>query len=579
MAKHTGYNIFQNKRTYVLFLLCKFDIINTSYFIWNIVIFRRIIIQELQLNKYINLQEQEILQKKYKQNISKLIEKHNNTYIEQLRKDLKILNNINGYPLDEYQSRVVLSNELATLVIAGAGSGKSLTIIGKIVYLVKVCNINPNDILCISFTNDATINLKNNIKKNYNFDIDIYTFHKLSLSILKSHNIKYTIAKEDLLTDIIEIFFNEVIPTNKIYQKAIYYILGKTSNEKEILNLKRLITTFINLYKSNNYPITYYLSILKKIKFTFNLKEYIKNKYLILLIFNIHIMYQDELNKESSLDFNDMINKTVEVLDNLSLKKKWKYIIVDEYQDTSLTKFNLIKKIIDICNANFLAVGDDFQSIYRFTGCNLHIFLNFTKYFNYSKIMPIINTYRNPQELINIAGKFIMKNKYQQKKRLVSNKRLSNPVIIYYSNNKVSILKEILTTIESKDIMVLGRNNQDILNYIDNTYKRDNDIYTYQNTSFRYLTIHKSKGLESENIILINMEDKLLGLPTKIKDEKILRYVNNTKDYYPYEEERRLFYVALTRTKNKTYIISPYKNESIFIKEIKKYKGIIQIKK
>ena len=579
MAKHTGYNIFQNKRTYVLFLLCKFDIINTSYFIWNIVIFRRIIIQELQLNKYINLQEQEILQKKYKQNISKLIEKHNNTYIEQLRKDLKILNNINGYPLDEYQSRVVLSNELATLVIAGAGSGKSLTIIGKIVYLVKVCNINPNDILCISFTNDATINLKNNIKKNYNFDIDIYTFHKLSLSILKSHNIKYTIAKEDLLTDIIEIFFNEVIPTNKIYQKAIYYILGKTSNEKEILNLKRLITTFINLYKSNNYPITYYLSVLKKIKFTFNLKEYIKNKYLILLIFNIHIMYQDELNKESSLDFNDMINKTVEVLDNLSLKKKWKYIIVDEYQDTSLTKFNLIKKIIDICNANFLAVGDDFQSIYRFTGCNLHIFLNFTKYFNYSKIMPIINTYRNPQELINIAGKFIMKNKYQQKKRLVSNKRLSNPVIIYYSNNKVSILKEILTTIESKDIMVLGRNNKDILNYIDNTYKQDNDIYTYQNTSFRYLTIHKSKGLESENIILINMEDKLLGLPTKIKDEKILRYVNNTKDYYPYEEERRLFYVALTRTKNKTYIISPYKNESIFIKEIKKYKGIIQIKK
>lgn len=382
-----------------------------------------------------------------------------------------------------------------------------------------------------------------------------------------------------MLTDIIEIFFNEVIPTNKIYQKAIYYILGKSPNEKEILNLKRLITTFINLYKSNNYPITYYLSILKKLKFTLNIKEYIKNKYLILLIFNIHIMYQDELNKEQSLDFNDMINKTIEALDNLSLKKKWQYVIVDEYQDTSLTKFNLIKKIIDICNAKFLAVGDDFQSIYRFTGCNLHIFLNFTKYFNYSKIMPIINTYRNPQELINIAGKFVMKNKYQQKKNLISSKHLPNPVIIYYSNNKISILKEILSTIDSKNIMVLGRNNKDILNYIDNTYTQDNDIYTYNNKSFRYLTIHKSKGLESEYVIIINMEDKLLGLPTKIKDEKILKYVNNTKDYYPYEEERRLFYVALTRTKNKTYIVSPYKNESIFTKEIKKYKGVTQIKR
>ena len=131
---------------------------------------------------------------------------------------------------------------------------------------MELCNINPNDILCISFTNDATINLKNNIKKNYNFDIDIYTFHKLSLSILKSHNIKYTIAKEDLLLDIIELFFNEIIPNNKIYQKALKYILGKTPTEKEKVNLKRLITTFINLYKSNNYPITYYLLILKKIK-------------------------------------------------------------------------------------------------------------------------------------------------------------------------------------------------------------------------------------------------------------------------------------------------------------------------
>ena len=193
--------------------------------------------------------------------------------------------------------------------------------------------------------------------------------------------------------------------------------------------------------------------------------------------------------------------------------------------------------------------------------------------------MPIINTYRNPQELINVAGKFIMKNKYQQKKNLVSKKHLLNPIEIYYSNNKVSILKEILNIIDSNDIMVLGRNNNDILSYIDNTYNKDNDIFTCQNKSFRYLTIHRSKGLESENVIIINAEDKLLGFPTKIKDEKILRYVNNTKDYYQYEEERRLFYVALTRTKNKTYIISPYKNESIFIKEIKKYKGVIQIKK
>ena len=109
-----------------------------------------------------------------------------------------------------------------------------------------------------------------------------------------------------------------------------------------------------------------------------------------------------------------MINKCTSILKEKGLNKKWKYIIVDEYQDTSLTKFYLLDELIKLTNAKFLAVGDDFQSIYRFTGCDLTIFLNFFKYFKYSKIFHIINTYRNPQELINVAGTFIMKNKYQR---------------------------------------------------------------------------------------------------------------------------------------------------------------------
>ncbi len=172
-----------------------------------------------------------------------------------------------------------------------------------------------------------------------------------------------------------------------------------------------------------------------------------------------------------------------------------------------------------------------------------------------------------------------MQNKKQQKKNLYSNKHLPNPVVIYYSDNQIKALKKLLKEINSKDIMVLGRNNKDIFKYIDNEYTNQDDYYTYQNKTFRYLTIHKSKGLEAEYIILINIIDNIIGLPTKLKQESILKYVNNTKDYYPYEEERRLFYVALTRTKNKTYIISPYQKESIFIKEISKYKNIQIIKK
>jgi len=275
-----------------------------------------------------------------------------------------------------------------------------------------------------------------------------------------------------------------------------------------------------------------------------------------------------------------MINKSTEVLKNIGLKNKWQYIIIDEYQDTSITKFNMINEIINLTNAQFLAVGDDFQSIYRFTGCNLHIFLNFADYFKESKIFKIVNTYRNPQELINVAGSFIMKNKSQQQKKLFSSKHLPSPIIIYYSNNNIQALKDILLSLDStEEIMVLGRNNKDIFKYIDHEFTNQDNIYTYQNHQFKYMTVHKSKGLESNQVILINLTDSLVGFPSKIKDERILKYVNQTKDIYPYEEERRLFYVALTRTKNRTYIISPTTNYSIFIPELIKYKKYVKVLK
>ena len=520
-------------------------------------------------DKYIKIEEL----KKYNKKYYKYIELHNIEYLNKKRKNIPLLNNINGYPLDEYQSRVVLSEEEKTLVVAGAGSGKSMTIIGKIVYLVKELNVKPESILCISFTNDATNNLKKNIKKNYNFNIDIYTFHKLALTILKDNDEEYEIIPDDFLNTIIDNFF---LTYGRRYEKELKTILGKKYNEKDINNLKRLINTFISLYKSNNYDYYYYKELLKRIKYTINYKQYKKNKALLLLIINIYIMYEDELEKENSIDFNDMINKAIESIKEKGIRKEWKYIIIDEYQDTSKTKFEMIDEIIKKTKSKLLVVGDDFQSIYRFTGCNLNLFLDFNKIYKDAKIFQIINTYRNPQELINVAGSFIMKNKKQLKKKLISSKHLNKPIKIYYSDDKKRILKYLLKNIDQEEILVLGRNNNDINKYIDKEYKKENDYYIYKNIKFKYLTMHKSKGLESKNVILINIEDSYTGMPTKIKEEQILKYLNNNKEYYPYEEERRLFYVALTRTKNNVYIISSYNKESIFVKELKNYKKYVE---
>lgn len=406
--------------------------------------------------------------------------------------------------------------------------------------------------------------------------MNVLTFHKLSLNILKYNNYEVNIAPDDLLDTIIDNFFNIYIKENKKISKALTKVLGKKYQTKDLNKLKITIKTFINLFKSNNYKIEDFEKILKLMKRTINIFEYFKNKNTLLLIINIYILYEKELKEESALDFNDMINKSIKCIKETKNIPKWDYIIIDEYQDTSITKYNLIKEIININDSSILAVGDDFQSIYRFTGCNLSVFLNFTKLFEYAKIFQIINTYRNPQELINIAGNFIMKNKYQQKKELISSKHSNEPIVIIDTlNPKITFLNLLRKLSEyNNKIFVLGRNNKDINKFINEDFEIKDKNYKYSNTSFEYLTIHKSKGLEKEIVILINVNDSDSSLPSKIKNEKILKYVNNTKDLYPYEEERRLFYVALTRAKEKVYIINEKNRESIFIKEIRKYKNV-----
>ena len=133
--------------------------------------------------------------------------------------------------------------------------------------------------------------------------------------------------------------------------------------------------------------------------------------------------------------------------------------------------------------------------------------------------------------------------------------------IVYYDDLNTSI-NSVVKEDNIDDLFILSRNNHDLEN-VDKL-----------NINYRKLTIHKSKGLQSDYVFVINLNDNKNGFPNKIKDHEILRYVNGYKEYYPYEEERRLFYVALTRCKKKVYLFSPKNNPSMFVKEISKYKKV-----
>ena len=498
-----------------------------------------------------------------------------------------MFNKINGYYLDSEQINIILDESKYLLVVAGAGSGKTLTILGKIGYLIHEKNINPNEILCISFTKKASESLEQKILKEFNIKVPVYTFHKLSLEILTQKNISYEIADSDTLENIIDQFFFDSILNYPYQMKIVLKLFSKRINknfkknyqkllidEKEkIISLEKSIAMFIHLFKCNNYNIIDFKTFFKKIKWSLS---YNKDKKYLLLVLNIYIMYVNYLKENNEIDFDDMIIKATEEVKK-DYNERLKYIIIDEYQDTSLIRFNLIKEILIRTQANLMVVGDDFQSIYRFTGCDLELFINFKKYFRNAKIMNINSTYRNSQQLIKIAGDFVMKNKNQIRKKLVSNKELDTPIqIIYYRNIKNTIKKLILEIAakSKKEIMILGRNNKDINCILDTELKEENGriiFINHEDIKLTYLTVHKSKGLESENVIIINLKNDALGFPSKIKEHKILKLVLKNREKYPYSEERRLFYVALTRTKNYVYLLAPKTNTSVFVKELINY--------
>ena len=269
-----------------------------------------------------------------------------------------------------------------------------------------------------------------------------------------------------------------------------------------------------------------------------------------------------------------MIIRACEVVKSGGVIFKYKIIIIDEYQDTSLIRFYLIREMLLKIGCRYMVVGDDFQSIYRFTGCDLDLFINFKKYFLDGKILKIQNTYRNSQELIDIAGSFVMQNKRQIDKKLKSAKRLDKPLkIVYYKDIGSSIKKVILKNKESK-YLILGRNNKDRGMILDNrNFKLVDDkvvMIGYEDVDITYMTIHKSKGLECDNVIMINLRDSIMGFPNKIEDHEYLGDVAIVNDKYPYNEERRLFYVGITRTKNYCFLMVPYSSKSLFIKELEK---------
>jgi len=421
------------------------------------------------------------------------------------------------------------------LVIAGAGTGKTSTMISKIQNVIEHSIVAPEQILILTFSKKAAGEIKERLTKALNTDAApgfAGTFHAFSLKLLKENKEQY------IMHSGISSFPSVLVKEDK------ESIMRSLIMEKPERFLGLPADAVMKLADNINYLND---AILKKLKSGNLYNE----------IINIKNIFEDYKRDKLLIEFEDMINHTSDMLEaNPVLRKtitdKFKYIFVDEFQDTSENNFRLLSLLLPENDKNLFMVGDDFQSIYKFRHSKVEYIINAKKFFPELSVHKLTVNYRSHKEIIAVSNRFIKLNKFRTSKKIVSQKGKGGKIKIYpvedMERESETLIKIINSISENLTVAVLYRNNYQ------GTYLK-NKIYSEKSARVvEFMTMHGSKGLEFDIVIIAGISDKII--PDKTSD---------------IEEERRLFYVALTRARIELHLLY-YKNKPDelprFMKEI-----------
>lgn len=347
----------------------------------------------------------------------------------------------------------------------------------------------------------------------------------------------------------------------------------KVMHESEVYqDFMDLVYIFLGLMKSNNKAPSDFNSI----------KGDTRLKVFLDVLKPLFEKYQEQLRKDFTIDYSDMITQAANHINNGDYTKKYKYILVDEFQDMSLGRYDLIRSLKNQNpQTKLYAVGDDWQSIFRFTGSDISIITEFEKNFGYTCQTEILQTYRFNDEILDITSQFVQKNPSQIRKQLRSSfKPLAQSFELIALNiqgdnkknakavkrQKISqLLYEIEDINNGKTVFLIAR-------YNGNKPSRFKELQAEHPTlEIEFYTAHKAKGLTCDFTILLDVDSGIYGFPSEITDDPILNYLLNEGDAFENAEERRLFYVALTRARHKNYLIYDSSNPSKFLAEIINY--------
>lgn len=357
------------------------------------------------------------------------------------------------------------------------------------------------------------------------------------------------------------------VPIQEKTDEELYdLVLPKGSKQEKAFI--RLVVTFVTLVKSSCKSVKEVLTQAKK-------ADDERSVFIIKNIFQpVYEHYINALNDSKQIDFTDAILQATEIC-RTSHPIEYDYIIVDEFQDISVDRYNFLKVLREgNPPAKLYCVGDDWQSIYRFSGSDMALFNQFPEYFGATEINKIETTYRFGEPLVSLSSHFIQRNKAQIQKNIHSFSSAMRTRLDFYAydrNDYCNAIGQLVASIPSdKSIFLLGRYSFDdyYLSYMYQSIKEGNRFYyIIGGRKIEFLTVHKSKGLEADYVILLQCNKDTYGFPSLVSDDPVLNYVLTKSDQFPYGEERRLFYVAITRAKIKTIVLYDQRFPSVFVDE------------
>jgi len=632
----------------------------------------------------------------------------NERYVaDQHEKYKEFFDSIEKYPLSDRQRDAILSCENRCLTIAGAGTGKTSTVVGRVGYLLETSWCQPSEILVMSYTEKAVRELQERLEDQGIEGVDAKTFHSLGKQIIeKAEGKEYSVLKVPPTKE----FLKEFLESDKQYLKIVEYLSqyfyperyedsfnsAKEFNEfATIQNIRTLKTLqaepvrsvqevklanwlflngvsyeyerpykvrqyqhyrpdfFLNdyeiyiehfginrdgstrkdidpkqykndmewkwnLHKENETELiaTYsyqfregsVFEILEKslkdrgvefnpltpeeVKKTLEennrlkklaeqlgsflalyrenpersvraieasgKKEEPQQERFLVIFEELRLRYENYLKDRNQIDFSDMMSKSVNHLREGKYKSPYRAIIVDEFQDISRARIQLVDELFENRpDVRLLCVGDDWQSIYRFSGSDISMTTKFEEKYEDTIRVDLDKTFRFKDKLLRLSSTFVTQNPNQLKKTITTTHTSQSPAVYLTSQPVERVLeklkKERLAADPSKEVCVLGRYNS--------TFEK----IRVKNKN----TVHSAKGLEWDYVIVPDLFSDPYGFPCGLYDDPNISMLLPQADSFPFSDERRVFYVALTRAREEVWLIVPSdKSPSIFIEEL-----------